>query len=67
MKKLYLASASPRRHEILDIMNLPHTILTADADENIDTSLSVRRYRNFSSLPMTRELPTLAQVEVYRG
>nr|MBQ5811619.1 septum formation protein Maf [Clostridia bacterium] len=42
MKKLYLASASPRRHEILDIMNLPHTILTADADENIDTSLSPR-------------------------
>ena len=42
MKKLYLASASPRRHEILDIMKLPHTVRTADADESIDKSLSPR-------------------------
>ncbi len=40
MKKLYLASASPRRHEILGIMGIPHTVLTAPADESIDTTLT---------------------------
>lgn len=42
MKKLYLASASPRRHEILSIMDLPHTVLTAPADESIDLTLTPR-------------------------
>ena len=31
--KLYLASGSPRRREILDLMHLPYEICTADADE----------------------------------
>lgn len=40
MKKLYLASASPRRHEILDKMCLPHTVFTAPADETLPDGLS---------------------------
>ncbi len=40
MKKLYLASASPRRHEILGIMGLAHEVLTAPADESIDETLT---------------------------
>ncbi len=35
MLKLYLASASPRRKEILEMMRLPFTVCTAEADENI--------------------------------
>lgn len=42
MIKLYLASASPRRHEILEKMNLPHTILTAEADETVETGTEPR-------------------------
>lgn len=40
MKKLFLASASPRRHEILGIMGLPHEVATAPADETIDETLT---------------------------
>ncbi|MBR5539282.1 MAG: septum formation protein Maf [Clostridia bacterium] len=40
MKKFYLASASPRRREILDIMGITHTVLTAPADESVDTVLT---------------------------
>lgn len=40
MKKFYLASASPRRREILDIMGIPHTVLTSPADESVDTVLT---------------------------
>lgn len=32
-KKIILASGSPRRHELLGIAGVPHTILTAPADE----------------------------------
>ncbi len=42
MKKLYLASGSPRRHEILEIMGIPHTVRTAPADESIDETLTPR-------------------------
>lgn len=31
--KLILASASPRRHELLTAAGIPHTVLTSDADE----------------------------------
>ena len=33
--KLYLASGSPRRREILDLMHLPYEICTADAAETL--------------------------------
>lgn len=42
MKKLYLASASPRRREILSIMGIEHTVLTAPANESVDTVLTPR-------------------------
>ncbi|MBR5446171.1 MAG: Maf family protein, partial [Clostridia bacterium] len=32
--KLVLASASPRRHEILDLAGLPHSIRVSHADES---------------------------------
>ncbi|MDO4739039.1 MAG: Maf family protein [Eubacteriales bacterium] len=34
-KKLILASASPRRHELLAEMGVPYTILVTDADETV--------------------------------
>ena len=40
MKKLYLASSSPRRSEVLGIMGIPHTVMTAPADESVDTVLT---------------------------
>ena len=40
MKKLFLASGSPRRHEILGVMGLPHEVATAPADESIDETLT---------------------------
>lgn len=40
MKRLFLASASPRRHEILEKMQLPHTVYVAEADESLQSDIS---------------------------
>lgn len=39
--KLYLASKSPRRREILDLMRLKHDIVTADADESLPIGIGM--------------------------
>lgn len=41
MKTLYLASASPRRREILKRMQLPHTVYTAPADETLESGITM--------------------------
>lgn len=41
MKTLYLASASPRRSEILTRMQLQHTVYTAPADETLREGMSM--------------------------
>lgn len=40
MIKIYLASASPRRKEILETMRLSFEVVTADADESVESGLS---------------------------
>lgn len=40
MIKIYLASASPRRREILELMKLDFTVETAEADETLPHGLS---------------------------
>lgn len=40
MSTFYLASASPRRSEILSKMQIEHTVCPAEADETVDASLS---------------------------
>ena len=40
MIKIYLASASPRRREILETMRLDFTVATADADESVKSIAS---------------------------
>jgi len=37
---IYLASSSPRRHELLDQIGLPHTVLTLEVDESLPPGLS---------------------------
>ena len=39
-RRLILASASPRRHEILNTAGIPHTVRTADADETLPAGIS---------------------------
>ena len=39
MKRLILASASPRRHELLTAAGIPHTVLTADTDESLPAGI----------------------------
>ena len=39
--KLYLASKSPRRREILDLMRLRYDIVTADADESLPVGIGM--------------------------
>ena len=41
MIKIYLASASPRRKEILEMMKLDFTVSVADADENIGADVDM--------------------------
>ena len=41
MITLYLASASPRRREILSRMGLAHTVFTAPADETVEDGISM--------------------------
>lgn len=40
--QLYLASGSPRRREILDLMRLPYKTITADADEALPQGIDMR-------------------------
>lgn len=40
MSTFFLASASPRRSEILDRMHIRHTVCPAEADETVDPSMS---------------------------
>lgn len=40
MTKIYLASASPRRKEILELMKLDFTVETADADESLPSDVA---------------------------
>ena len=35
MKKIVLASQSPRRHELLDMVGIRHEVITSDCDEHI--------------------------------
>lgn len=44
MKRFVLASASPRRHEILEEIGLKHIQLPSDEDENLPNSLSPVQY-----------------------
>ena len=44
---IYLASASPRRKEILENINLPIEILPSDVDENLDKE-AFKATNNFS-------------------
>lgn len=51
MKTIVLASKSPRRHELLEMVRVEHVVLTSDCDENISetdpaafvTALSARK------------------------
>lgn len=36
MRKIILASASPRRHELLTMVGIEHEVITSDCNENID-------------------------------
>ncbi len=40
IKKLILASASPRRHELLTVAGIPHTVLTAETDESLPAQIT---------------------------
>ena len=40
MKKIILASKSPRRHEILTLAGLEHEIIVSDADESVPDTLT---------------------------
>ena len=40
MTKIYLASGSPRRREILELMKLDFTVMSADADEELPNGTS---------------------------
>lgn len=40
MKKIILASKSPRRHEILNLAGYSHTIMVSDADETLTEDIS---------------------------
>lgn len=35
MKRIILASKSPRRHELLEMVGIPHEVITCDCEENI--------------------------------
>ena len=39
-RPLILASASPRRHELLTAAGLPHTVLTSEADDTLPAGIS---------------------------
>lgn len=44
IKRIILASSSPRRKEILSMLELPFTVVSPNADENIEEALSPEEY-----------------------
>ncbi|MCL2337927.1 MAG: Maf family protein [Firmicutes bacterium] len=40
MPKIYLASSSPRRRDILNLIRLPHLVLDIDVDESVPPAMS---------------------------
>ena len=44
IKRIILASSSPRRKEILSMLGLPFDVVSPDADENIKEALSPEEY-----------------------
>ena len=44
IKRIILASSSPRRKEILAMLGLPFEVVSPDADENIKEALSPEEY-----------------------
>jgi septum formation protein len=50
MKKLILASASPRRKEILEITGLDFSVCASDYEEDLDLSLKPHKLARFLSL-----------------
>ncbi|MGN1095372.1 MAG: nucleoside triphosphate pyrophosphatase [Eubacteriales bacterium] len=44
IEKVILASSSPRRREILEMLKIPFETVVSEADENIDVSLSPGEY-----------------------
>ena len=65
MRKIVLASKSPRRHELLEMVNVDHVVITADCDENITepdpaafvTVLSERKAEAVAELIQNGEVP----------
>lgn len=39
--KIILASKSPRRKELLDLLNLPYEVIVSDADETLEENLTI--------------------------
>lgn len=57
---LILASASPRRHELLTAAGIPHTVLTADVDESLPHGISPHEAVKTLSLRKARAVLPLA-------
>ena len=45
MQRLILASKSPRRRELMDLLNKPYEVIVSEADESIDSSNDLRKER----------------------
>ena len=43
MQRLILASKSPRRRELMDLLNKPYEVIVSEADESIDSSNDLRK------------------------
>ena len=60
MKRYILASKSPRRHELLDMVGVEHEVITSDCDENIEYSGPadmVCRLSELKAEAVAKELP----------
>lgn len=49
MKRIVLASQSPRRHELLEMVGIEHEVITSDCDENISFTGPAELVRELSS------------------
>ena len=64
MTKIYLASASPRRKEILHLLKLDFKVMTAEANEEFDSSLDMQ---SAGELLATRKALALKEKLVTEG
>lgn len=64
MKQIILASGSPRRHQLLNMIGLPHRIVPSDVDEDIELDVDPADYARHLSIIKAQDVASKTQFDL---